>query len=68
MFSKSVKQELTVRKLATEHNYFKILEVNNAFRISCGSRYNVTKFHVRFYDNTNLKKHVSDLLELYSHC
>jgi hypothetical protein len=47
MFPNSVMQDLTVRKFATENNYFKTLEVNNAFIISYGSRYKVTKFRIQ---------------------
>jgi hypothetical protein len=47
MFPNSVMHELTVRNLATENNYFNTLEVNNAFRISYGSRYKVTKFAIQ---------------------
>jgi len=52
-------QDLTVRKLATENNYFNTLEVNTAFRIYYGSKYKVTDSSYKFYDNTNSEKHIS---------
>jgi len=59
MFQNRIMQDLTVRKLATENNYFNTLEVNTAFRIYYGSKYKVTDSSYKFYDNTNSEKHIS---------
>jgi hypothetical protein len=59
MLPNSVMQDLTLSKLATENNYFKITEVNTAFRIFMGVGTRLQNSAYKFYGNSNLEKQIS---------